>query len=151
MRAVNGADTDLIEEARRAAEAAYCPYSRFPVGAVVETERGRFAGCNVENASYGLAVCAERVAIFSAIAAGARRIFKLAVSCTAAMETGAPGSRMPCGACRQVIAEFMTAEAEVIVDGAGVWKVDELLPQPFQLGDGRAGLPQSTPEGADGL
>jgi cytidine deaminase len=131
------AETDdnitLLDEARAAGARAYCPYSDFPVGAAVETDRGRFVGCNIENASYGLAVCAERVAVFTAIAAGAKRINHLAVSCLKAGETDPPGSRMPCGACRQVITEFMAPEATVTVDGAGVWRVADLLPQAFQL------------------
>ena len=133
MRALNGNDAEMLQCARQAAEKAYCPYSRFPVGAVVETDLGRFAGCNIENASYGLAICAERVAIASAIAAGARQFHRLAVSCVAAKASDPVGTRMPCGACRQVIAEFLPGSAEIIVDGAGAWSVAELLPQPFQL------------------
>ena len=135
MREPTIADTELLDLARRAADAAYCPYSRFAVGAAVETDRGRFLGCNVENASYGLAVCAERVAIFTAIAAGARRITRLAVSCVGARESDPLESRMPCGACRQVIAEFMSADAEIAIDGAGIWRLHELMPQPFKLRD----------------
>lgn len=123
----------LLKEARAAGGRAYCPYSQFPVGAAVETDIGRFTGCNIENASYGLALCAERVALFTAIAAGAKRIDHLAVSCLKAGEADPPGSRMPCGACRQVIAEFMAPEAMVTVDGAGVWRVADLLPAAFQL------------------
>jgi cytidine deaminase len=126
-------NTTLLSAARKAGKRAYCPYSQFPVGAAVETDLGRFTGCNIENASYGLAVCAERVALFTAIAAGATRIDHLAVSCLQAGETDPPGSRMPCGACRQVIAEFMLPDATVTVDGAGVWRVADLLPQAFQL------------------
>src|SRR5262249_39255631 len=123
----------LLGRAREAAQRAYCPYSNFPVGAAAETDRGIFLGCNGENASYGLAICAARVALFSAVAAGARRIMRLAVSCVAVGPDDPPGSRMPCGACRQVIAEFMTPESVVIVDGAGVWHVADLLPEAFQL------------------
>lgn len=123
----------LLEMARAAGEQAYCPYSQFPVGAAVETELGRFTGCNIENASYGLAICAERVALFTAVAAGAKRIDHLAVSCLKADEAAGPGSRMPCGACRQVITEFMGQDATVTVDGAGVWRVADLLPMTFQL------------------
>lgn len=123
----------LLDAARAAGNRAYCPYSRFPVGAAVETDLGRFIGCNIENASYGLAVCAERVALFNAIAAGAKRIEHLAVSCLKAAESDAPGSRMPCGACRQVITEFMSPDATVTVDGAGVWRVADLLPLAFRL------------------
>jgi len=132
MKAETGKDA-LLEKAREAARRAYCPYSHFPVGAAVETDIGVFIGCNVENASYGLAVCAERVALFTAIAAGAGRIARLAVSCVQAGPDAPPGSRMPCGACRQVMAEFMTPECVVIVDGAGVWSLADLLPAAFQL------------------
>jgi cytidine deaminase len=119
----------LLERARAAAASAYCPYSDFPVGAAVETERGVFVGCNVENASYGLAICAERVAV----AAGARAFKRLAVSCLRPGPDDPPAGRMPCGACRQVMAEFLSPEATVVVDGAGVWRLSDLLPEAFQL------------------
>ena len=90
---------DLISLAIAARERAYAPYSRYRVGAaVLTTEGASVAGVNVENASYGLTVCAERVAVFTAIAAGARRIREVAVV------TGNGAS--PCGACRQVLREF---------------------------------------------
>ena len=133
MRMLVAHDNDLLDRARAGAKQAYCPYSRFPVGAAVETEIGIFVGCNIENASYGLSICAERVAIFTAIAAGARRLTRIGVSCTSDQESDTAASRMPCGACRQVIAEFMPPDADVAVDGAGVWLVDELLPRAFQL------------------
>lgn len=133
MTATPDNNSSLLETARAAAARAYCPYSAFPVGAAVETDLGRFVGCNIENASYGLAVCAERVAIFAAIAAGVKRIDHLAVSCIKADDSDPPGSRMPCGACRQVIAEFLAPDALVTVDGAGVWRVEDLLPAAFQL------------------
>lgn len=123
----------MLERARTAAQAAYCPYSKFPVGAAVETDAGVFVGCNVENASYGLAICAERVALFTAVAAGAREFRRLAVSCLRAASNGAPDSQMPCGACRQVMAEFMESDTTVIVDGAGVWSLTDLLPVAFRL------------------
>ena len=123
----------LLVAARAAADRAYCPYSRFPVGAAVDTDIGRFTGCNIENASYGLSVCAERAALFGAVTAGAKKIESLAVSCVRAEPSDPPGSRMPCGACRQVIAEFMAPDATVTVDGAGTWRVGDLLPQAFQL------------------
>jgi cytidine deaminase len=91
----------LVAAARQAAEAAYAPYSKFRVGAVVLTAAGRiFTGCNVENASYGLACCAERTAVFRAVAGGARKITAVAVY------TPTPKPTLPCGACRQVIHEF---------------------------------------------
>lgn len=103
--------TELIAQARACVQYAYAPYSKFPVGAAVADEEGRvFTGVNVENASYGLTICAERVAIFSAIAAGARRI--VAVAVTSNNTLAVP----PCGACRQVMAEFCDPEASVYRD-----------------------------------
>jgi len=91
----------LEKSARAAARAAYAPYSRFPVGAAVLAGSGRiYSGCNVENASYGLCNCAERTAIFAAVAAGERKIRAVAVF------TPTPAPTAPCGACRQVIHEF---------------------------------------------
>lgn len=95
----------LIETAVQAQKRAYCPYSRYPVGAAVLTESGRvFAGCNVENASYGLAMCAERAAIFHAVAGGHDAIVAIAVVGAAAK---------PCGACRQVMFEFSDKDTEL--------------------------------------
>ncbi len=121
----------LIAYAREVALRAYAPYSRFRVGAALEDASGSIhAGCNVENASYGLSVCAERNAIFSAIAAGGRRPFRaLAVACIDAAEGGCS----PCGACRQVIAEHFSADARIWVDGVGEFTPLELLPHAFRL------------------
>ncbi len=95
----------LVEAAIRARARAYCPYSRYPVGAAVLTESGRvFAGCNVENASYGLSICAERAAICRAISAGHGALRAIAVAGAAAK---------PCGACRQVMAEFSGKDTAV--------------------------------------
>ncbi|MBI3288355.1 MAG: cytidine deaminase [Elusimicrobia bacterium] len=92
----------LIETAVQAQKRAYCPYSRYPVGAAVLTETGRvFPGCNVENASYGLAMCAERAAIYHAVASGHDALRAVCVVGTAAK---------PCGACRQVMFEFSDKE-----------------------------------------
>ena len=91
----------LIEAALKARENAHAPYSNFKVGAAVEDASGRiFTGCNVENATYGLTVCAERIAIFKATSEGARKFTRVAV--VADTETLTP----PCGACRQIIWEF---------------------------------------------
>jgi len=90
-----------------------------------------YAGCNVENASYGLAMCAERVAIFSAVAAGARQIEAIALVCLDAAADAGIGGLMPCGACRQVMAEFAGPDLPVHVDGAGTLSLSDLLPNPF--------------------
>lgn len=135
MRNIDETGESLLEMARNAAKSAYCPYSHFPVGAAVETELGIFTGCNVENASYGLSICAERIVIFTAVAAGARRFDRMAVSCIESRDTDPITTRMCCGACRQVIAEFLLPDCPVIIDGAGVWTAAELLPKPFQLSE----------------
>ncbi len=126
-------DLQLLEMARLAAEKAYCAYSNFHVGAAVETEIGIFSGCNVENASYGLSMCAERVALFSAAAAGARNFERLAVSCVDALDGSLLNAKMPCGACRQVMSELMQPGSRIIIDGAGQFLLADLLPQPFRL------------------
>jgi cytidine deaminase len=118
----------LIEAARRAQQQAYAPYSRYRVGAAVEGEDGSvFAGCNVENASYGLVMCAERVAIGAAVAAGVRQFRRVVV--VSDSEPPAP----PCGACRQVIFEF-APDAEVLAVGprsSHRWTMRDLLPAAF--------------------
>lgn len=120
----------LIEMARQAAQKAY---SNFPVGAVVETEEGNFfSGCNVSNASSGLGVCAERIAIFKAVSEGYKKIKKVAVTCLEG-DPKDPGTLMPCGACLQVMAEFMSPDSEIIVDKVGVFKLKDLIPLPFKF------------------
>ncbi len=123
----------LLALARAAANTAYCPYSKFHVGAAVLAGGQFYTGCNIENASYGLTVCAERSAIFRAVASGEKRIAAIAVSCPDADPTAGNAYRMPCGACRQVIAEFATSDAIVLVDGAGDFSLADLLPSPFLL------------------
>lgn len=122
----------LVAEARGVAQRAYAPYSHFRVGAAVRDADGRvFLGCNVESASYGLTVCAERNAIFGAVAAGARRpLVALALVCLDA-EPG--GACTPCGACRQVMLEHLAPDALVVVDGGGQFRADDLLPHAFSL------------------
>ena len=123
----------LINEARKAATNAYCPYSKFHVGAAVKTKSGEiFHGCNIENASYGLTICAERVAIFKAISAG-ETIKEIAVSCVDAKENSNSLEKMPCGACRQVMAEFLEPESNIYVDGVKTFRLAELLPHGFIL------------------
>ena len=93
--------TELRTAAIESAKRAYCPYSHFPVGAAVLTSEGRiFWGCNVENAAYGLTICAERNAIFHAVACGSKKIVAVMIYSS----TSKPSA--PCGACRQVINEF---------------------------------------------
>jgi cytidine deaminase len=121
----------LAVRARDAAVRAYAPYSHFRVGAAVQDAGGAvYVGCNVENASYGLTSCAERNAIFGAVAAGATRPFAaLAVSCIDADDGGCS----PCGACRQVIAEHLRPDAPVRVEGLGLFTPADLLPHSFDL------------------
>ncbi len=122
----------LEKTARKAAGRAYAPYSRFPVGAAVLGGTGKlYSGCNVENAAYGLCNCAERSAIFTAIAAGEHSVAAVAVY------TPTPRPTTPCGACRQVITEF-GRDALVICVCDGAERVDTtlaaLLPAPFGPG-----------------
>jgi cytidine deaminase len=121
----------LIEAARRGASHAYCPYSKFTVGAAVATARGEiFAGCNVENASYGLTICAERNAIFQAVA-NADGVFEIQA---VVVYTPTVTPTAPCGACRQVINEFgPAAEILCICNGPDTleFQLNELLPNAF--------------------
>jgi cytidine deaminase len=128
---LNDSQRELVATARVARTHASAPYSNFLVGAAVRGSSGRvYGGCNVENASYGLAMCAERVAIFNAVSAGERQIVQLALC------TDTPMPSIPCGACRQVLAEFADT-AEVIVTTVegktAVHRSQDLLPTPFKL------------------
>jgi cytidine deaminase len=122
-------DAELIARATAARDLAYAPYSGFAVGAALLARDGRvFTGCNVENASYGLAVCAERVALFKAVSEGAREFARLAVV------AGAEAFVSPCGACRQVLWEFAPDLVVISADLKGRvrrWTLRELLPDPF--------------------
>lgn len=119
---------DLVRAAEAARRHAHAPYSRYCVGAAVETDDGAiYAGCNVENASYGLTICAERAAVCAAVAAGARRIRRAVV----VTDSDPPGA--PCGACRQVLAEF-GLDMEVTAVGPArrmQWRLRDLLPDAF--------------------
>lgn len=129
------ADTldELLSAARSAAAAAYAPYSSFRVGAAVLVDGEVFTGCNIENASYGLTICAERSAIFNAVSKGHRKLEAIAVACIDAAPDASHSSRMPCGACRQVMAEFGDDGTPVVVDGVGQTSLARLLPEPFDL------------------
>ena len=119
----------LVAAARAARRKAYSPYSGVKIGAAVLTSDGRiFSGCNIENASYGLSCCAERTAIFNAVAAGARRIKAIAVAGESEEFT------RPCGACRQVMVEFSPSMLVLMRGGNGFVedvKAEKLLPKHF--------------------
>jgi len=122
----------LIDVARKAALAAYSPYSKFKVGAAaLFAESGNiYTGCNVENSSFGLTICAERVAICKAASNNHRQLVKIAIAVVD--EYGMPKkSFMPCGACLQFMQEFARPDLEISVDGAGTFSLQQLLPLPF--------------------
>ena len=121
-------DQQLVTQAIEVAGRAYAPYSRFHVGAVLVGKDGRiFAGCNVENISFGLTICAERNAVFAAVAAGCREFEKIVI----VADTEVPAS--PCGACRQVLAEFDPDLEIVLANFRGqteMFRLSKLLPRP---------------------
>ncbi len=133
---------ELTGAAREAAARAHAPYSRFRVGAAVvmadDPEAKIFSGCNVENASFGATICAERNAIFAAAAAGFRRIELLAVSTLDSL-AGPIEGRSPCGICRQVTREFADEKTLIVIDSGAddalgeVVDIDRLLPWGFVL------------------
>jgi cytidine deaminase len=121
----------LLAAALAVRENAFAPFSKFKVGAAVEDESGRIhTGCNVENATYGLTVCAERVAIFKAISEGARQFKRVAVA--ADTDSLTP----PCGACRQILWEFCGDVEITLVNPRGKiesYRLKELFPKPFDV------------------
>ena len=125
------ASKELVTRAIAAMARAYAPYSKFHVGAAIQIDGNIFEGANVENASYGLAICAERTAIFQAVTSGARALEAVAV-CT---NVSPPSS--PCGACRQVLLEFAPDPTKVIVTAVNPagehrsWTLAELIPDGF--------------------
>jgi len=124
-------DQDLLVAARQARQKAYAPYSNFNVGAALRTRSGLvFSGCNVENASYGLTICAERVAVTKAISEGERDFEAIAIV--------SQGGVAPCGACRQVLAEFNPQLRVLLADLEGNNRelgLSDLLPEAFLAGD----------------
>jgi cytidine deaminase len=119
----------LIDAALRAREHAHAPYSKFKVGAALLDDGGQiFTGCNVENATYGLTVCAERVAVFKAISEGARKFRRIAIAADTAILTP------PCGACRQILWEFCGDIEVILTNLQGKTEslpLKDLLPRPF--------------------
>ena len=128
-----GGDESLVAAARAAALAAHAPYSGVHVGAALLDEAGVVhVGCNVESASYGLTICAERTALVSAVAKGAKRFVAVAIA------TNLPHALMPCGACRQFLSEF-GPDMRVVVAGPGSERkrstMGQLLPEAFRPSD----------------
>jgi cytidine deaminase len=126
-------ERELVERARAALEGAYAPYSEFRVGAAVRTRSGKiYTGANVENASYGLCVCAERIAVFQAVNDGERELAAVAV-----VTSDPSAAHAPCGACRQVLDEFAAEDMVVLLaprTGEAVRRsFRELLPAPFRF------------------
>ncbi len=121
----------LLAAALAAREHAFAPFSRFKVGAAIEDESGRIhTGCNVENATYGLTVCAERVAVFKAISEGARQFRRVAVVTDTNVLTP------PCGACRQILWEFCGDVEIVLGNPRGkieTYRLKDLFPKPFDV------------------
>ena len=125
----------LIKEAIMARKNSYCPYSGYAVGACVQTADGRnFSGCNMENASYGLTICAERIAIGKAISEGARRIVAIAIA-GGKKDADVLDEAFPCGACRQVLREFGSDDMQIIVAKSEseyrIFTLGELYPESF--------------------
>lgn len=125
----------LTNTASYAAESAYSPYSGFKVGAAVvfkELPHTLFRGVNVENASYGLTICAERAAIFAGIASGGKKLAAVAIACKN-KDNETIACFQPCGACLQVIAEFAEQDTLIFLHQRGEFKLADFLPAPFML------------------
>ena len=133
VKPLNGEErAQLLRVAAAVAEKAYAPYSNFRVGAAVLGEKTTYTGVNVENASSGLGICAERSALAAAIAAGEKKLRGIAIACVDAATDSPAG--LPCGACRQWIYE-LAPKAEVLIMGHDKpFQIEDLLPKPFQFG-----------------
>lgn len=124
----------LIEQAKRARELAYTPYSKFKVGAAISTTNGNiYTGCNIENAAYPVSCCAERIAIYNALSAGEKSFSEMAVV------ADTDGAISPCGSCRQVMAEFFDKNIPIYLtnlqEDTKTVTIEELLPFSFQQDD----------------
>ena len=121
----------LVDTAIRQLDFSYSPYSGFKVGAALLTKDGEiYTGCNIENASYGATNCAERTAVFKAVSEGYTQIERIAIVSSSHQKTP------PCGICRQVLAEFMTENAQILLadkDGIESYTIKDLLPESFKL------------------
>lgn len=127
-------ENQLVEEAIKMKELAYTPYSKFPVGAALRTASGKiYTGCNIENVSYPLTCCAERVAIFKAVSEGEKKFEVMAVAANSKRPIP------PCGSCRQVMAEFFPPNMKILLTNANqevkTITVEQLLPFSFQTKD----------------
>ncbi len=126
---------DLIKKAAEAMTKAYAPYSQFTVGCALESESGEvFSACNVENASYGATLCAERIAISTAVSQGQKKFKKIVLI------SQNPDPITPCGLCRQVMSEFFSAQTEIVCLGADgktqkTFVFSELMPHSFTKSD----------------
>lgn len=126
--------TKLEDEACDASAGSYAPYSNFHVGAAVLGGTGNiYRGANIENASYGLAICAERIALANAKLAHETEIVAIAIACVDASPDSPVGGRMPCGTCRQWISELAPRAAIFVLGVSGTFSADDLLPHSFSL------------------
>lgn len=121
--------SELLQKAKEAQQYAYCKYSAFPVGAALLTKSGEiYTGCNIENASYSLGICAERIAFGKAVSDGHREFQAIAIAGGTEPETPCP----PCGACRQFMAEFCDDDFEIYLTGKK-YRLGQLFPERFEL------------------
>ena len=124
---------ELMQKAIEMLDRAYIPYSHFPVGAALECEDGTvYTGCNIENSSYSMTICAERSSVCAAVSAGVRQFRSIAIVGGTDAETAENTPCPPCGACLQVLAEFCPPDFPVIL-ADGVHRLSDFLPRQFRL------------------